>query len=832
MLSISPKSAASSKAAEQVSDYLDGENAREIDDYYAAESGDGQWHGDTQLLSALGIDSSQPSSSDDRTAIMQGLHPRSGEYLLHSRSSSRRMGWDATFSAPKSVSILWGTASDEIRAAIESAHKHAVQKAMSEAAALVYSRTGHGGTGRAPAGVVWTSHLHGTSRTLDPQLHSHNFLYNITQNGQGEFRTIAVEEIYRNKLYLGALYRAELAANLKKLGFTIEEDGKSFRIAGVEKEIEREFSKRRVAILEEAERRGVHDAKGMEIVAKAGRAKKIDGVNSRDLMPRWRAVAKELGMPEISMIMGAQNESKTYDRKELYDRLTQGQSVFSESDIRKELAIYAQHCGLGIDFIKSEYEKIMKDDELVCLDRGKGIYSTKSMIEIEQDMINLARQMKRNVAHRPIDPTRAIADFEARAGYKISDEQRAAVAEMLGGQLAIVRGVAGAGKTTAAAIARDALNRAGYHVIGTAISAKAARGLSEASNEQMTIARLAIDLIEGRRKLGKNDVIMIDEAGMLGSRATRYLLSEAAKSGARIIMIGDERQIQAIEAGGAFAALRRYAASGAEITAIRRQRHGDHVAAVRMAEQGDIAGALSTHAKLGNLCVDTDRTSAIDRVAAAYVDLRLGGAAAKEIVITAANRADVAEINNRIRDALGIAGTGTEIIGHEGQRIEIAENDRIIFRKNDKKIGIANGDLGTIEKIEQQQGGQIILYVRRDRDGELIKIDTSEYGSIQHGYAMTVHAAQGVTVDHSIAYLDSSSSLASRELAYVQLSRHRETLQIIGHADAQTEAEARAKIEQAYSRISAKGTTLDYLVPEQQQAQQQASQRAAQQQAA
>lgn len=829
MLSISPKSASSKGASEQVSDYLAGENSREIDDYYAAGSGgDGHWHGDANLLQALGIDPASPSSSDDRVALMEGRDPRSGEYLLHSRSSSRRMGWDATFSAPKSVSILWGTASDEIRAAIESAHKMAVQKAMQEAASMVYTRTGHGGTGRAPAGVVWTSHLHGTSRALDPQLHSHNFVYNITRNEKGEYRTIAAEEIYRNKLYLGALYRAELAANLKKLGFTIEEDGKSFRIAGVEKEIEREFSKRRVAILEEAERRGVHDAKGMEIVAKAGRAKKIEGVNSRDLMPRWRAIAKELGMPEISMIMGAQNKSKVYDRKELFDRLTQGQSTFSDGDLKKELAIYAQHCGLGIDFVKAEYQEILKDKELVCLDEKKGIYSTKSMIEIERDMINFARQMKRNMAHKAIDPTRAVEDYERRAGYQISDEQRAAVEEMLGGQLAIVRGVAGAGKTTAAAIAREALNHNGYHVIGTAISAKAARGLSEASDEQMTIARLAIDLVEGRRKLSNRDVIMVDEAGMLGSRATRYLLSEASKAGARVVLVGDERQIQSIEAGGAFAALRRYAAQGVEITAIRRQRHGDHVAAVRMAERGDIVGSLGIHARLGNLHIDTDRASAIDRVAAAYVDLRLGGAATREIIITAANRADVSAINERIRDALGIAGTGVEIAGHEGQRIEIAENDRIIFRKNDKKIGVANGDLGTVEKIEQQQGGQIILHVRRDRDGELIKIDTSEYGSIQHGYAMTVHAAQGVTVDHSIAYLDSSSSLASRELAYVQLSRHRETLQIIGHAaDAQTEAEARAKIEQAYGRISAKGTTLDYTQDMQQQAQQQAAQQAA-----
>lgn len=831
MLSISPKSAASSKAAEQVSDYLDGENAREIDDYYAAESGgDGQWYGDERLLQALGIDPANQSTSEDRIALMQGLHPETGEYLLHSRSSSRRMGWDATFSAPKSVSILWGTADDSIRVAIESAHKQATQKAMEEAAALIYSRTGHGGTGRAPAGVVWTSHLHGTSRALDPQLHSHNFIYNLTINEKGEFRTIAVEEIYKNKMYLGALYRAELAANLKKLGFTIEEDGKSFRIAGIDKEIEKEFSKRRIAILNEAEKRGVHDARGMEIITKAGRARKIDGVNSRDLMPRWRAVAKELGMPEISMIMGAQNESKVYDRKELFDRLTQGQSTFSDGDLKKELAIYAQHCGLGIDFVKAEYERIMKDDELVCLDEKKGIYSTRSMIETEQDMIRTAQQMRRSMAHRPIDPTRAIADFEQRAGYQISEEQRAAVQEMLGGQLAIVRGVAGAGKTTAAAIARDALSREGYHVIGTAISAKAARGLSEASDEQLTIARLAIDLIEGRRKLSNRDVIMIDEAGMLGSRATRYLLSEAAKSGARVVLIGDEKQIQAIEAGGAFAALRRYAAAGAEITAIRRQRHAEHVAAVRMAEQGDIAGSLGIHAKLGNLRIDTDRASAIDRVAAAYIDLRLGGASAEQIIVTAANRADAAEINNRIRDALGITGTGTEIIGHEGQRIEVSENDRIIFRKNDKKIGVANGDLGTVEKIEQQQGGQIILHVRRDRDGATIQIDTAQYQHVQHGYAMTVHAAQGVTVDHAIAYLDAGSSLASRELAYVQLSRHRESLQIIGHADAQTEAEARQRIEQAYSRISAKGTTLDYIA-EQQQAQQ-SSQRAAQQQAA
>ena len=344
------------------------------------------------------------------------------------------------------------------------------------------------------------------------------------------------------------------------------------------------------------------------------------------------------------------------------------------------------------------------------------------------------------------------------------------------GDLKFLVGVAGSGKSTALAAMREAWTAAGYTVKGAALSGIAAENLQKAAGIQArTLASFELAWSGGRDPLTKNDVLVIDEAGMLGTRQLARVLAVAEKARAKVVLVGDPEQLQAIEAGAPFRGIA--AAHGvAELAEVHRQQQDWQRAATTALATGKTAEALTAYAKEGAIVAVQRRESARNALLTRWAhDAAVEPDASR--LILAYTREDVRALNasarawRRQRDQLGAGHTVATAAGST----EFAVQDRVRFLRNDKAFGVKNGSLGTVQGIEAG-----VLSIKLDGAEAAVAIDTKFYKHLEHGYASTVHKAQGSTVDR--AYVLATAHF-DRHTAYVALSRHREAVTVFYAAD-------------------------------------------------
>uniref|UniRef100_UPI000AD65B42 AAA family ATPase n=1 Tax=Phenylobacterium sp. CCH12-B4 TaxID=1768784 RepID=UPI000AD65B42 len=370
----------------------------------------------------------------------------------------------------------------------------------------------------------------------------------------------------------------------------------------------------------------------------------------------------------------------------------------------------------------------------------------------------------------------------------------------------MVVGYAGSGKSAMLGVAREAWEAQGYQVRGAALSGIAAESLEAGSSiPSRTIASLEHSWGQGRDLLTSSDVLVIDEAGMIGSRQMDRVLLAAERAGAKVVLVGDAEQLQAIEAGASFRALtERHGA--AEITEIRRQRESWQREATRELATGRTGAALERYDAAGMVRAHETREAAREALVDGWEAVRREAPGASQIML-AHTRADVAELNHlarvRMRDA-GELGEDLALATERGERT-FAAGDRIMFLRNERSLGVKNGTLGTVERIDGPS-----LSVRLDGadrlagEGRQVQFDLKDYADFDHGYASTIHKSQGVTVDRT--HVLATDGL-DRHGAYVAMSRHRDGLAVHYGAD---DFKDRAQLVRALGRERAKDTTLDY----------------------
>ena len=402
-------------------------------------------------------------------------------------------------------------------------------------------------------------------------------------------------------------------------------------------------------------------------------------------------------------------------------------------------------------------------------------------------------------------------------------QSRPAVHHVTAGRdLALVVGYAGTGKSAMLGVARVAWEAAGYRVRGAALSGIAAEGLEGGSGiESRTLASLEWGWKEGRDQLTARDVLVVDEAGMVGSRQMERVLSHAREAGAKVVLVGDPEQLQAIEAGAAFRALaERHGA--AEIGTVRRQRADWQRDATRELATARTADALGRYEAAGMVQGHGTQDEARAALVAGWAAERHQSPQQSQVML-AYTRADVAELNGLARDRLraaGELGEDHQVETERGQRA-MARGDRLMFLRNERGLGagpgrhggvaVKNGTLGTVLAVES--GGER-LTVRLDgpgqegKDAPVVTFYTRDYAHLDHGYAATVHKAQGVTVDRAHVL---ASAHMDRHAAYVALTRHREGVALHWSAEAVGD---RAGLGRTLGRERAKDTSLDYGGPE------------------
>jgi len=482
------------------------------------------------------------------------------------------------------------------------------------------------------------------------------------------------------------------------------------------------------------------------------------------------------------------------------DAITRQQSTFTDHD----LARFVHRHTDDADQFGQAMSAVKTSPELVALGRdgqGRDRFSTREMLGVEQRLERSAETLARRGGHKvsPAALERGVAAGEAR-GLDLRGSQRDALDHIIrSGDLALVVGYAGTGKSTMLGVARETWEASGYQVRGAALSGIAAESLEAGSGiGSRTIASLEHGWAQGRDVLTARDVLVIDEAGMIGSRQMERVLSAADLAGAKVVLVGDAEQLQAIEAGAAFRALtERHGA--AEITEIRRQRQDWQREATRELATGRTGAALDRYEAAGMVRGHETREAARSALVDGWDAVRQARPEASQLML-AHTRADVAELNQlargRMRDA-GALGDDQVVQTERGART-FAPGDRVMFLRNERSMGVKNGSLGEVEAVTPSR-----MAVRLD-DGRQVAFAVKDYAQIDHGYASTIHKSQGVTVDHG--HLLASDGL-DRHAAYVGMSRHRETLAVHYGAD---DFKDRDQLDRTLSRERAKDTTLDY----------------------
>jgi Ti-type conjugative transfer relaxase TraA len=482
------------------------------------------------------------------------------------------------------------------------------------------------------------------------------------------------------------------------------------------------------------------------------------------------------------------------------DAITRTQATFTTRD----LAMFVHRHSEGKEQFDQVMAAVRATPELVKLGkdgRGEDRFTSRDMIETEARLERATVQLDASRGHGVDEQHRklALARAEMR-GLMLSSEQRRAFDHVTSGKdLGVVVGYAGTGKSAMLGAAREAWESAGYQVQGLALSGIAAENLESGSGiASRTIASIEHQWGQGRELLTDRSVLVIDEAGMIGSRQMERVIAEAEKRQAKVVLVGDPEQLQAIEAGAAFRSVaERHGA--VEITDIRRQREDWQRLATRQLATGRTAQAMEAYAHAG-MVVDSEtraeaRSALIDR----WDRERIADPAASRMILTHTNQ-ECDELNALARDAMkrsGALATDVAVETTRGDRL-FGVGDRVMFLRNERSLGVKNGSLGTIQQVDHAR-----MAVRLD-DGRQVAFDHKNYGDVTHGYAATIHKAQGVTVDR--VHVLATPGL-DRHAAYVALSRHRDAVHLHYGRD---DFADQGKLARTLSRDRPKDNALDY----------------------
>ncbi|WP_227339774.1 Ti-type conjugative transfer relaxase TraA [Sphingopyxis sp. P8] len=486
------------------------------------------------------------------------------------------------------------------------------------------------------------------------------------------------------------------------------------------------------------------------------------------------------------------------------DTITHNQATFTNRD----LAMFVHRHSAGTIQFDAVMGAVKASPDLIALGkdgRGEERFTSRAMIETEQRLERATAMLdaRRNHGVAERHRERALARASAR-GLHLSLEQRGALEHVTSARgISNVVGYAGTGKSAMLGVAREAWERAGYQVQGAALSGIAAEGLENGSGiASRTLASLEHQWANDRERLTSKHILVIDEAGMVGTRQLERVVSEAERQGAKVVFVGDPQQLQAIEAGAAFrAAAERHGA--VEIIDIRRQQAEWQREATRELATGRTGEAIGRYAEAGHVHAADTREAARAELVDAWDRDRQAHPGASRIILTHTNdeaRLLNAEVRERLK-AGGALGAEVGITVERGERA-FASGDRVIFLRNERELGVKNGSLGSVETVTPAR-----MAVTLD-DGRRVAFDLKDYAHIDHGYAATIHKAQGMTVDRvqllATPGVDSHST-------YVALSRHREQVSLYYGRD---DFASQSKLIRVASRERGKDMASDYKVAE------------------
>ncbi|WP_419318824.1 MobF family relaxase [Caulobacter sp. ErkDOM-E] len=724
----------------------------EADDYYS-EGGlaPSAWRG--EAADALGL--SGDVDRDQFKALLDGFLP-TGDVLGTVRNGERehRPGWDLTFSAPKSLSVMALVAGDT---RLIKAHDEAAATALAYVeryGAATRIREG-GRLEHVPTGnLVAATFRHETSRAQDPQLHTHSVILNATQDAKGTWRSMEGRTFFQLQKAAGEIYRQELAQAAHRLGYTIEAGKESaFEIGGVPDAVLKAFSERAAQIEAHLAERGktretASPAEKQMATLDTRQAK--EAADRGELVATWRATADATGFDRHNRLaMVAAAEAKNQDaRRDLElrgeaeavaygairfaaEKLGERQAVFSAAELEKE----AGRRGIGragqAEMLRA-IDRAVETGELsprVHRDR-RGIegvgFTTAGNIAAETRLLQAeyrGRGQEVPLAS-PIGAARLVAEAALRAedrGHVWTQDQRAATQSLLTSrsQVVAVQGYAGTAKTTTVlATFAKAAREAGLTIRALAPSASAARTLGDAlSLEGQTLARhLKTQEAKADPVSAKREIWLVDEASLVSARDMARLLESAEFAGARTVLVGDLKQLGSVGAGAAFAQLQGAGMETARLTEIVRQTNTLTRQAVEATLEGQVRRAFEALDAGGGRVIEAGTPEARRALIAADYAALNAEARGRTIVIdpsregrdalTVEIRAQLVErgvLSERSVTARGLVAK--DLTRAEARQADsYAPGDVVIFNKRLDAEGVARGDAFTVAAVDERSG--------------------------------------------------------------------------------------------------------------------------------
>lgn len=776
-----------------------------LDYYLGRQEAAGRWAGaGSERLGLAGGLTRDATEGDFKRLIEDGILP--GERERASDREHSTPGFDLTISSPKSVSLVAGLGDAYVAAAARDAHEAGVAAAV-EYLELHTSvvRRGDGGGRYEPAvpGLLGVAFRHREARPCegcshgDPQLHSHVVVANLAQSSvDGKWLALDSDLMHAHATAAGYIYQAELRKELAlRIGAVWKrpENGCA-EVAGIPESWLRQFSKRAIEA-GVAYQVGEHDAErelieGGKVEQRradkqailASRRPKGEALDETTLRERWAAEGVEIGATAEALTAKIEQAAARGVRASVppvdLEQLVESDSSFTRADVTRAVANSARQ-GLRLAEIEAAVDQVLDVAEVVPVlyhrastgekirgqDPRQPRFTTAAQLDLEQRVLDSA-------ARRRGEGAAVVSEDQVRAALSagpvtLGEDQQAAVRALLrdGHGVALVVAAAGTGKTTALGAATSAWQSEGLRVVGCAAGGKAAGELAERTGmSTATIAQTFVDLTRGEG-LPAGGVLVVDEAGMVGTRDMARLVAAAERTRTKLVMVGDPAQLQPVASGGIVRAL--VAQNGAaELTTNRRQQQEWQRESLEWVRHGFGAKGLDRFVTEGRVTVGETPMAAQAALVADF--WRTAQVDPTEAIMLAKSNADVAALNRLAQAVARESGRLSGPTAHNAYG-EIQAGDRVVCRDTTrgKRYGVHRGDLATCAEV---QDGRLALDL--DKGGR-VELPAKYTAHVSLGYAITAHKAQGSTADYAFVY-----GFGSKEWAYTAWSRHRKDCRI------------------------------------------------------
>jgi conjugative relaxase-like TrwC/TraI family protein len=769
-------------------------------DYYLTPDGEmtqapGRWLADPETLARLGVRAGEPVEGADFIALMDGRHPSMGRWLRpEGAGGGRGGGIDVTFSAPKSVSTIWALGDPWQREQIEAAHGRAVESTVEylrDQVPVVRRRYDGQVVEEHAKDVIAAEYRHTTARGVsgarapDPQLHSHVVISGAVREDE-RIVAVASRPIFRSARELGAFYRSALAEELAGEGYEIErgtgKDGRYFEIAGVPRGLVEEFSGRSREVARAAERFRARYGRAPErgelrnLALENRRAKEL--TTRADLQRVWNETGRrhDFGPDKAVRLIGAPErpnvERPIEDRIET--RLTEQHAVFHARDLHA-VALEQTAGEMAPDQALAVAREMIRDRRVLTLEGGR---MTTLAVRAQEQAIERRAALLAQPAGRDVgEQTRSRATQEGaeRIGAPLSAEQRTALDVLTGPErLTVLIGPAGTGKGVVIDAATRAEQHAGHHTIGIAVSGSTAERLGADSpaltGQTLTLDALVARANAGKAEIGRDTTIVLDEAGMVDHARLDSLTELVERSGAKLIAVGDGKQLPSIGPGGMFDRLTQHAPT-VELETVHRTKDPDEQRAWQALRAGEPERAMAHYHSRGRLHLADTRDQAAESAVQAWAKLTEHHPIREVALIADASNKEIERLNARAQHRRAERG---ELGAHElplsSVHYGLRQGDHVAFiaqHRPPRQPRVENGTRGEITGISPDQTVTLTL----DGSGRTLQLAGEDVESLRLAYAQHVYRQQGATVDRAIVLTGGWQT--SKETAYVQATRAR-----------------------------------------------------------